>query len=69
MGDRVQARRSEGVGYAIPRRESDCTGQRPSWFPFQIEVEACEGDEPDPIPLSDRDLTIGDADAIPWWPF
>lgn len=47
-----------GVGLVIPERRSDCTGQRPSWYPFQIQVDLCEGDSPDPPELSDRHFRI-----------
>jgi hypothetical protein len=45
------APRSAGIGLEIPEREADCTGARPSWYPFQINV--CDA-ELDP---ADRDLT------------
>jgi hypothetical protein len=35
----------------MPKRESDCTGQRPSWFPFGVNVEACDRDNADPVPF------------------
>lgn len=45
------APRSAGVGLRIPPRMSDCSGARPSWYPFQMNV--CDA-ELDP---EDRDLT------------
>jgi hypothetical protein len=62
-----QASRTEGVGMEFPEREADCTGQRPAWYPFQINV--CDDDAPDPVPLTAREMSIGDAKPIPWWPF
>jgi len=59
MGNRVSASASEGIGLSIPERRSDCTGQHPSWYPFQNQVDACEGDAPDPVPLTARHLSIG----------
>ena len=69
MGDRVSAPRNEGIGLTIPERKADCTGRRPEWFPFQIQVDACEGDAPDPVPITAREQSIGAAQPIPWWPF
>jgi hypothetical protein len=53
---RVQAPADAGVGLEIPEREADCSGVRPSWYPFQINV--CDVDAPDPAPLSGRQLHI-----------
>lgn len=66
---RISARRSEGVGFVWPVREADCTGQRPAWVPFQIETAACENDGPDPVDLTARELSMGEAQPIPWWPY
>lgn len=44
------------VGYDIPPRRADCTGRRPSWYPFQINV--CDQDDPDPPALTARHLTL-----------
>jgi hypothetical protein len=52
----VQMPRSVGVGLVIPPRRSDCSGVRPSWYPFQMNV--CDVDAPDPLPLTGRQLTI-----------
>jgi hypothetical protein len=53
----VQAPRWAGVGLDIPERKADCSGVRPSWFPFAVNVcECC--DTPDPEPLSGRQLTV-----------
>lgn len=64
---RVQAHKSEGVGLAFPTREADCSGRRPSWYPFQINV--CDEDAPteDPLP-TERHRTLPAAKAIPWSP-
>lgn len=56
--------RDEGIGLDIPERKSDCSGRRPSWYPFQINV--CDEDAPDPVPLTDRHLSVGPAKPIPW---
>lgn len=37
-----------GVGLRIPERESDCSGVRPSWYPFQVNVCDAELDPADP---------------------
>lgn len=42
---------SAGIGLVIPERRSDCSGIRPAWYPFQMNV--CDG-ELDP---ADPDLT------------
>jgi hypothetical protein len=41
----VQARSDEGVGLVIPPRQADCTGLRPSWWPFTFNV--CDDDDDD----------------------
>lgn len=66
---RISARRSEGVGMVFPVRDSDCSGVRPGWFPFQIQVDACENDGPDPVDMTARERSIGDAQPISWWPY
>jgi hypothetical protein len=65
----IGARRSDSVGLCFPPKSSDCSGVRPEWFPFQIQVDACENDGPDPVELTARERSIGDAQPIPWWPF
>lgn len=37
-----------GIGLHIPERKSDCTGQRPSWYPFQVNTCDAEFDPADP---------------------
>jgi hypothetical protein len=66
MGGRVSALISEGVGMALPQRRSDCSGKRPGWYPFQVNV--CDEDTPDPIPLTPRQKSIGPPKPIPWRP-
>ena len=53
----VQAPRSAGIGLEIPERKADCSGVRPSWFPFQVNVCDCD-DAPDPEPLTGRQLRV-----------
>lgn len=53
---RVQAPASAGIGLRIPPRRSDCSGVRPSWYPFQMNV--CDVDAPDPEPLTGRELRV-----------
>ena len=53
----VQAPKSAGAGIDIPERQADCSGERPSWYPFQINVCDCD-DAPDPEPYSGRQLTL-----------
>lgn len=60
MESEVQSARTKG--YYIPPREADCSGARPSWYPFQINV--CDEDAPDPPELTARHLTIGDPEPI-----
>lgn len=55
---------ARGAGIPIPPRESDCSGTRPSWYPVVVNV--CDQDDPDPVPLTARHLTLGDAKPIPW---
>lgn len=45
-----------GVGLRIPPRLADCSGRRPSWYPFQVNV--CEVDAPDPLALTRRHQSI-----------
>lgn len=64
--ERFQARRSEGVGMEFPDRKADCSGRRPSWFPFQINV--CDEDAPDPDMFpTERHLRLPDAPGPPDW--
>lgn len=66
MAKRIQAPADEGAGIAFPRRLSDCTGKRPSWYPFQINV--CDQDEPDIDPLpTDRHRELPPAPTLPDW--
>lgn len=46
-----------GVGLSLPGRASDCTGRHPSWYPFAVNV--CDLDDPDPAPLTARELSAG----------
>jgi hypothetical protein len=48
----------DGIGLVLPVRESDCTGRHPAWYPFQIQVDACDFDAPSPEPLEGRQLTV-----------
>lgn len=48
--------KSAGIGLDIPERKSDCSGVRPSWYPFQANV--CDEDAPDPEPLTERQKRI-----------
>lgn len=34
----VQAPAGMGAGFWIPPRTADCSGERPGWFPFQVNV-------------------------------
>jgi hypothetical protein len=52
----TQLPRSAGIGLRIPERQSDCSGVRPSWYPFQMNV--CDQDAPDPVPLTDRQMNV-----------
>jgi hypothetical protein len=63
----VQSPRSAGVGLDIPERRADCSGVRPSWFPFQVNVCDC-GDAPDPDPYSGRDLSLPAPSSVFPWP-
>lgn len=58
----VWAPGNPGTGLTIPPRLSDCTGLHPEWYPFQIQVDACDWDDPDPVPLVGRQL------RVPNWP-
>lgn len=51
-----------GVGLEIPEREGDCSGVRPSWYPFVYNVCDWEFDPVDP-PLTSRHTTIGSPPA------
>lgn len=48
----VQTPRWAGIGLRFPPRQSDCSGERPSWYPFQVNV--CDVDGPDSPPWTDR---------------
>ena len=51
-----------GIGLDIPERQSDCTGARPSWYPFQANV--CDGElDPEDRDLTPREMT---ADSDRW---
>lgn len=54
MDSPVQSART--VGLELPVRMSDCTGLRPSWWPFV--VNTCDQDTPDPEPLTARMLEV-----------
>lgn len=56
--DWVSAPRDAGVGLVFPERDSDCSGVRPAWFSFQVQVDACDGDAADPVPLTPREMRI-----------
>lgn len=45
-----------GVGLTIPDRKSDCSGTRPAWYPFQVNVCDAEFDPADPD-LTPRQMT------------
>lgn len=57
-----------GVGIAIPPRQSDCTGQHPSWYPFQLQVDQCDVDVDISVPLTARHFGIGEPQGIRWEP-
>lgn len=52
-------RSAQRAGVPIPPRESDCSGGRPAWYPFQANV--CDW-ESDPV---DRDLTARERSIDP----
>lgn len=52
----VQSPASAGIGLDIPERRADCSGVRPSWYPFQMNV--CDVDAPDPEPLTYRHMHV-----------
>jgi len=52
----TQVPRSAGIGLDIPERKSDCSGVRPSWYPFQMNV--CDIDAPDEEPFTYRQLHV-----------
>lgn len=64
---RVQAPKGAGIGLRIPEREADCTGQRPSWYPFQVNVCDCD-DVPDPQPFTSRMLRLPPPSSTPYPP-
>lgn len=49
-----------GVRLRVPERRSDCSGVRPSWYPFQINVCDAELDPADPD-LTPRQMTTDPA--------
>ena len=51
---------SATIGLAIPDRESDCSGTRPAWYPFQANVCDAELDPADPD-LTGRQRSINPA--------
>jgi hypothetical protein len=53
---RVQAPADQGIGLCIPPRESDCSGVRPSWYPFVFNVCDCDG--PSPMPWTERMMRV-----------
>lgn len=62
----VQAPRWAGIGLLIPIRCADCSGDRPSWYPFQVNVCDCD-DDPCPHPYEGRHLTVPPpATVLPW---
>lgn len=62
---RVQAPKDAGIGLEIPPREADCSGMRPSWYPFAFNVCDCD-DAPDPEPYSGRQLTLPPPSSKPY---
>lgn len=66
----IRRRTDRGAGYSLPEFESDVTGTRPAWYPFQIQVAAEEVDEPvEEFPENARELAIPDtATPFPWAP-
>lgn len=60
----VQAPRWAGIGLKIPPHLSDCSGVRPAWYPFQMNV--CDVDAPDPYPLTARMQSIPPPPVPPW---
>jgi len=61
----VQAPKSAGIGLDIPERQADCSGVRPSWYPFQVNVCDCD-DLPDPEPYTGRQLTVPPSTSTPY---
>jgi hypothetical protein len=45
-----------GIGLQVPGRRSDCSGARPSWYPFEVNV--CDVDAPDPPAMTARERSI-----------
>jgi hypothetical protein len=52
----VQAPLNRGVGLHIKPRRSDCSGVRPSWYPFAFNVCDCDG--PAPEAWTERMLSV-----------
>lgn len=67
-GTRVAAPADEGVGMEFPAREADYTGERPSWYPFQVNVGDHVEDVDPPEPFTPRMMTLGPPAPIPWEP-
>lgn len=63
----VQMPRRAGIGLAIAPREADCSGVRPSWFAFQVNVCDCD-DDLDPEPYAGRQLTVPPPTTVLPWP-
>lgn len=66
MTNRVSAPADEGIGLKIPARQTDATGDHPSWYPWVISLNACDGDQADPEPLTDRERELPAPAAFPW---
>lgn len=45
-----------GIGLVLPVRMSDCSGARPSWWPFENNV--CNVDAAEPVALTARERSI-----------
>lgn len=52
----AEVQSNRGIGLAIPVREADCSGVRPAWYPFQVNVCDWEFDPVDPD-LTWREMT------------
>jgi hypothetical protein len=53
---RTQAPLHRGIGLYFKPRRSDCSGVRPSWYPFAVNVCDCDG--PAPLPWTERMLSV-----------
>ena len=58
MGFESTVQSSRGVGLRLPLREADCSGVRPSWSPFAVNVCDEAEDWPDPVPFVGRQLRV-----------